>query len=353
MKITESNVSMMGQQQYVKKYTREEELKIRIDPTVAETRGQRARLGTNIDLLEISDKSKEMLIKENEVEGINGEIAISGEEKQKMLMLQLLLEALTGKKIRFQVLEKLPACSQDAPAVASSPEAKNHQPQRQGWGMEYYCRESLSEQEKLVFSAEGIIKTADGQEISFSASLSLSREFVHQQQISILAGDARIVDPLVINYEGRAAELADRTFEFDLDCDGQADQVSALAPGSGFLALDLDGDGSITSGKEIFGPQTGNGFTELAQYDQDNNGWIDENDAIFDRLRIWRKDSEGKETLFTLGQKGIGAIYLGNLETPFTYKDGNNETQGQLVRTGIFLKETGQAGTVEQIDLKI
>ena len=152
-----------------------------------------------------------------------------------MLSSKLLLEALTGKKIRFQVLEKLPACSQDAPAVASSPEAKNHQPQRQGWGMEYYCRESLSEQEKLVFSAEGIIKTADGQEISFSASLSLSREFVHQQQIRILAGDARIVDPLVINYEGGGG-IRGRTLSLIWDVMAKQTRYSALAPGKWFLA---------------------------------------------------------------------------------------------------------------------
>ncbi|MDI6602302.1 MAG: hypothetical protein QME46_11105 [Thermoanaerobacteraceae bacterium] len=42
---------------------------------------------------------------------------------------------------------------------------------------------------------------------------------------------------------------------------------------------------------------TGNGFQELMQFDDDSNSWIDENDDIFDKLRIWTKDSDGCYTL--------------------------------------------------------
>jgi hypothetical protein len=67
-------------------------------------------------------------------------------------------------------------------------------------------------------------------------------------------------DPLVINFEGTAAELTERTYEFDLDSDGEADQIHFIGPNSGFLALDRDGSGTIDNGSELFGTSTGNGF---------------------------------------------------------------------------------------------
>ena len=40
---------------------------------------------------------------------------------------------------------------------------------------------------------------------------------------------------------------------------------------------------------------TGDGFKDLAMYDEDGNGWIDENDEIFSKLLIWSKDENGND----------------------------------------------------------
>ena len=45
--------------------------------------------------------------------------------------------------------------------------------------------------------------------------------------------------------------------------------------------LDLNNDDIITNGNELFGPRTGNGFTELSVYDEDGNNWIDEKDLVY------------------------------------------------------------------------
>jgi hypothetical protein len=45
-------------------------------------------------------------------------------------------------------------------------------------------------------------------------------------------------------------------------------------------------DGRVNDGRELFGPITGDGFAELAAYDDDGNNWIDENDGIYDNLSI-------------------------------------------------------------------
>ena len=63
-------------------------------------------------------------------------------------------------------------------------------------------------------------------------------------------------------------ELSDQTFYFDLDADGKEEEISVLN-GSGYLALDKNGDGVINDGSELFGTKNGDGFADLARYDED------------------------------------------------------------------------------------
>ncbi|MCB1769761.1 MAG: hypothetical protein KDJ31_08715, partial [Candidatus Competibacteraceae bacterium] len=104
---------------------------------------------------------------------------------------------------------------------------------------------------------------------------------------------------------------------------------------------------------ELFGATTGQGFAELAQYDEDGNQWIDENDSIYQSLRIWSKDATGNDQIVALGQRGVGAIYLGHVATPFSLKDDQNNLLGAIRESGVFLHENGVAGTLQQIDLSV
>lgn len=74
-------------------------------------------------------------------------------------------------------------------------------------------------------------------------------------------------DPLVINLNSSTAQVTDQKFYFDLDADGTADRISMLKSGSGFLALDKNGNGKIDDGSELFGTQSGDGFADLEEYD--------------------------------------------------------------------------------------
>ncbi len=83
----------------------------------------------------------------------------------------------------------------------------------------------------------------------------------------------------------------------------------------------------------------------------DGNGWIDENDSIYHRLRIWARDRDGNESLMALGRVGVGAICLKSAETPFALKDSGNQLLGQVRATGVYAEEDGTVGTVQQIDI--
>lgn len=282
------------------------------------------------------------------------------EDELKLGVLLRMIEALTGKKIKLvspkELREAMGKIQEQTQETAPSLQKAQPQPQaseRAGFGIEYDYYERHYEAEKTTFSADGIIKTQDGKEIAFAIDLSMSRQFLQEQSVSLRAGDAKLKDPLVLNFGGNAAELTTQRFNFDIDSDGRQDQIAFVGPNSGFLALDRNNDGTINDGRELFGPATGQGFSELAQYDEDGNQWIDENDSVYQNLRIWSKDAEGHDQLVGLGQRGVGAIYLGHVTTPFALKDDQNALLGQIRESGVFLHENGVAGTIQQIDLRV
>ncbi len=274
-------------------------------------------------------------------------------EEPRLRAMRLILEALTGKKIRIANLDDLKTDSCTGPDDVSRHAADDGQPVREGWGLEYDYHESHSEYEEMNFSAGGSIRTEDGREIDFSLQLVMTREFFESTDIRIRGGDAKLVDPLVINFSGQAAELNNMKFSFDLDADGKEDQISFVGPGSGFLVLDHNNDQVVNDGSELFGPGSGDGFAELARYDSDHNGWVDENDPIFAKLKIWAKDAAGNDYLRSLLDHNIGAIFLESLQSDFHFKNHGNDLLGMVQKTSIFIREDGVAGTIQEIDLAV
>ncbi len=211
------------------------------------------------------------------------------------------------------------------------------------------------ESEMADFSAQGCVTTMDGRSIDFTLDLSLDRTFLSRTEEETLVQQwqerADLTDPLVISLDGRMPELTDAVFAFDLNGDGRKENVSFASAGAGFLAFDKNSDGVINDGTELFGPQTGNGFEELRVFDKDQNGWIDENDDVFSQLAVWTKDENHRDRLITLKETGIGAIGLGNAATLMDVTAMDNTLKGRLKSTGVVLFETGEAGTVHQMDL--
>lgn len=269
-----------------------------------------------------------------------------------------LIEALTGQPVRLfhpnelQQSEPVPAVVAAPVASASSDPAPTQNPP-QGWGLEYDRHETLHETEQTSFSAQGVIQTADGQEIQFSLSLTMTRSFTQESTVSLRQGDGVAKDPLVINFGGAAAQLTSTRFNFDLDSDGQTETIPFVGAASGFLALDKNGNGAVDNGAELFGTRSGNGFADLAAYDLDGNHWIDERDAVYDKLQVWRKDATGQDALSGLAALQIGAIYLGQVASPFDLRNTGNELQGQVRSSGLYLREDGSTGSVQQVDIVV
>ncbi|MDO5558179.1 MAG: calcium-binding protein, partial [Oscillospiraceae bacterium] len=183
-------------------------------------------------------------------------------------------------------------------------------------------------------------------------------------------------DPLILDLDGNGFEINSKSSGtyFDLNSDGFAEKINWTSKDA-ILAVDLNEDGKINNGREVFGDfhllsdgtRASNGFEALAQYDTNKDGIIDENDEIFGKLRLWvDSDSDGKSAageLKTLAEMNISAIRLdykelneqtdseaviGNAAT-FIYKDN---TQGNIVEMWVSsdLIDTQAAADIELSD---
>jgi len=254
-----------------------------------------------------------------------------------MELIKSIIEMMTGRRIQVMSAAELAvdAASQLATPDAAAPEAAARQPD---FGIEYDRRETRESSEETHFEARGAIRTADGRMIDFSVGLSMQRSETVTSSVSLRAGNAVSKDPLVINFGGSAASLRNQRFSFDLLGDGNKVDVPVLGQGSGFL--------------QLFGPASGDGFADLAKYDSDASGWIDEADPVFGRLGVWTPDAHGGGAVVGLDAAGVGALYLGRTATPFTLKDGGEEL-GAIRTSGVFVGEDGRVGTLQQVDLKV
>jgi hypothetical protein len=339
MKISDSNIFLDSSRAYVEKDEVKENLRVWVGQSGASGSSQsdRVSISTRAELL-LEDLNKKI-----------DEANMADEMDTEISLKRLIAEILSGRKIENINIDRAQANEENS-ELGNGLEAGPPE-QRQGWGLQYDYEEPHHEKEDVRFEAKGIIRTSDGKDVVFTLRLDMNREYIEKNRMNIRAGDA-VIDPLIINFDGRAADLSNARFDFDLNSDGNTESISIPKSGSGFLAIDLNGDGIINNGSELFGPSTGNGFNELGWYDSDNNRWIDENDEVFNDLKVLTVGESGDSDLNLLSSTGVGAIYLGRNSTQFDIRTStDNSLLGQVRSTGIYLRENGTPGTIQQLDL--
>ena len=224
--------------------------------------------------------------------------------------------------------------------------------QRQGDGggvrfdLKYRRQESYREVEATSFRATGSVATADGRQIDFTAALDLARVYARTETVSLRATGT--IDPAAAAPD---PALAPAPASAPVPASAPAASQPALSLGGSVLGLDANGDGQIDVATELVG-QSGNGFAELAKFDENGNGFIDAGDSIFSKLALVDQGPNGL-TADTLTVRGVGAISTGSVSTPYRYTDGSNQTVANLSRSGIYLNENGTTGIAQQVDVLI
>ncbi len=159
-----------------------------------------------------------------------------------------------------------------------------------------------------------------------------------------------VSDPLVLDLDGTGFDILSSIngVYFDEDAIGLAEKTGWIGRGDALLALDINEDGLINDGSELFGDSMSlpdgtkaqSGFEALQQYDSNGDGVIDQDDEFFDRLRIWNdKNHEGislEDELYSTSDLGISSISL-NYEdedginvSSVTYADGRKTKIGEF-----------------------
>lgn len=166
-----------------------------------------------------------------------------------------------------------------------------------------------------------------------------------------------VITPLVLDLNGNGVDLVslETGIKFDMTNDGIVDRTSWVGPHDGLLALDRNHDGLINNQSELFGDNATSvdGFANLAQYDTNNDGRIDANDAVYKDIIVWR--DENQDGISQPGEKlslsdfNIVAINLKSSvineargdnvimhESTFIYGDGS---EGKILDVGFNVKD--------------
>ncbi len=154
------------------------------------------------------------------------------------------------------------------------------------------------------------------------------------------------VTPVVLDLDGDGVEFVPTSagVAFDYSGDGSAEATAWAGADDAILAIDTNGDGTVSNASEfVFG---GNDQTDLeaiaALYDDNDDGILDSSDSAFSRFGVWRDANQNGVSeageFVTLAQAGIVSINLdasGTVETAaggdvtifgtttFTYADGS------------------------------
>jgi hypothetical protein len=167
----------------------------------------------------------------------------------------------------------------------------------------------------------------------------------------------KMVTPIALdlNGDGVRTQSIQAGIKFDITASGYEVSTGWLSPEDGFLVLDRNQDGIINDGSELFGSATeladgsraSDGYTALQQWDSDQNGEIDANDAVFPELRVWvDHDGDGHTDageLKSLNSLGVTSISL-------VSEVGQQIDNGNLIGlTSVFKTADGASHTVADV----
>lgn len=158
--------------------------------------------------------------------------------------------------------------------------------------------------------------------------------------------------PLIFDLDGDGVETLDidnSNVYFNTQNTEFSTKTGWVSGDDGLLAIDKNGDGKITQQSELFGTEQTSGFDILANYDTNNDGIIDANDAQFNSLKLWQDANENGITdageLKSLTEAGISSIKLNPSEL--------NIEQNQNTITGVssYTKSDGTVGLIYNVNL--
>lgn len=344
MQIIGGSVNLGAAHQLTTAHTRTE----RIEAWV----GQRPEDDTGVTI-SVSDLARDALAAAEdamaaaeETEGVGETDEELATDDLRMLVLAMLMEAFTGRSLELFDPDDMEPTEEQQAAMDQMGELR--QTLNQGWGVEVEVEETHTRHEKAKFRARARLRTEDGRTLDIDLRVVQERLEQSKERWGFSIGEAP-KDPLVLDFAAPGLRTRGE-HAVDLDGDGTADALPHFGRASMYLVDDRDGNGQVTDGSELFGPSTGNGFDELRALDTDGNGFVDAGDAAWSRLRLWMP-GPGGGTLVGMADRGVGALYTGDIAVPFRLLDGEGAQSAQQQAMSFWVGEDGSAGTTRRVDV--
>lgn len=165
--------------------------------------------------------------------------------------------------------------------------------------------------------------------------------------------------PLVVDLDGDGkieTVSTDGNVHFDFDSNQKIENSGWIGKDEGFLVRDLNGNGQIDNGTEMFGNHTVlqngknavNGFEALKALDSNGNGKFDAEDEAWSQVKVWRDANTNgivdSGELLTLEQAGIESINL-----KYDYQKEADENGNLEIQQGTFNRTDGTTGKVSDV----
>lgn len=165
-------------------------------------------------------------------------------------------------------------------------------------------------------SAENFTKFHDFWKIEEALKVSKHSEGVKETEDRVASETE--YSPIVIDTNGDGIEilpLSKSDVSFDLNQDGVREKTAWVAPGDSFLFIDLNHNGNVDDGGELFGGRDrGEGFLALSKYDDNSDGVISSVDLSYGSLQMWDdKNGNGvseEGEISSLKEMGVDYISL-------------------------------------------
>jgi Ca2+-binding RTX toxin-like protein len=169
-------------------------------------------------------------------------------------------------------------------------------------------------------------------------------------------------DPIILDLDGDGVETLDQASgcHFDHDGNGFAEQTGWVGADDGLLIRDRQQGAEIAAGSQLFGDFTllsngktaAHGFEALADLDDNHDGVIDQADAAWAELAIW-KDANSDAYFdpgerLSLEQAGIRQLLLAYRHGDIVDGQGN-----QHLQLGSYLTSQGQERAMEDIGFSV
>ena len=165
--------------------------------------------------------------------------------------------------------------------------------------------------------------------------------------------------PLVVDLDGDGkieTVSTDGNIHFDFDSNQKIENSGWIGKNEGFLVRDINGNGQIDNGTEMFGNHTVlqngknavNGFEALKDLDSNGNGKFDAEDDAWSQVKVWRDANTNgivdSGELLTLEQAGIESINL-----KYDYQKEADENGNLEIQQGTFNRTDGTTGKVSDV----